>query len=133
MDVEIGKMPAAETPASSMSEYVVEHVVAIMTMCGIESIDVKKYSTGFGSRLHVSIAPFSDAPEEITNQGVVAKDAIAQILSIANITRIVIKPSDDDISGMKDTWKNNVSAARSANRGSGQDFTDKEDEEEDGE
>ena len=123
MDVEIGKAIASETPASAMSEYVVEHVAALMTIGGIESIEAKKYVTGFGSRLHVSIAPFSDAPDEVTAQGVVMKDALAQVLSIANITRIVLKPSDNDLEDIKETWKISVHDAKTSNGGSGQDFS----------
>lgn len=123
MDVEIGKAAAQETPASCMATYAVEHISALMIMGGIESIDAKKYSTGFGSRLHVSISPFADAPEEITAQGVVMKDAIAQILSVANVTRVVLKPEDNDLPDMKNMWRKQVKEAKSANGGSAQDFS----------
>lgn len=123
MDVEIGKAQGAETPASEMSEFVVEHVTALMTLGGIESISAVKYSCGFGSRLHVSISPFACAPESVTSQGIVIKDAIAQILSVANVTRVVIKPSEEDLNKMKGTWQEACRAARDANSGSGQDFS----------
>jgi len=123
MDIEIGKAAAPETPASCMATYAVEHISALMIMGGIESIDAKKYSTGFGSRLHVSISPFADAPEEITAQGVVMKDAIAQILSVSNVTRVVLKPEGDDFSDMKNMWRQKVKEAKSANGGSAQDFS----------
>ena len=123
MDVEIGKSIDAATPASEMSEYVIEHITALMTIGGIESISAMKYQCGFGSRLHVSIAPFQDAPEAVRNQGIVIKDAIAQIMSIANVTRVVMKPSEEDMASMKKTWNDSVCAAREINAGSGQDFT----------
>lgn len=123
MDVEIGKAVAPETPASCMAAYAVEHVTALMIMGGIESIDAKKYSTGFGSRLHVSISPFADAPDEVTAQGVVMKDAIAQILSVANVTRVVMKPGEKDLADMKETWRQQVKEAKTANGGSAQDFS----------
>lgn len=124
MDVEIGKAGAAETPASEVAEYVVEHVTALMTVGGIESISAVKYQCGFGSRLHVSMVPFADAPEIVRNQGIVIKDAIAQIMSVANVTRIVTKPSEDDLQQMRKMWNDSLEAAMAANAGSGQDFTE---------
>lgn len=124
MDVEIGKSGAAETPASFMAEYVTEHITALMTLGGIESISATKYVCGFGSRLHVTMAPFADAPEEVRAQGVVIKDALATILSVANITRVVMKPSEEDLGRMRDTWEMAVKDARAANGGSAQDFSD---------
>lgn len=121
MEVEISKAGSVETPASCMTDYVTEHVTALMTLGGIESINAKKYACGFGSRLHVTIAPFADAPEMVRAQGVVIKDAIAAILSIANITRVVMKPKDEDMSAMKKAWEDAVMSANAANGGSGQD------------
>ena len=123
MDVEISKADAAETPASCVTDYVMEHATALMALGGIESISARRYTCGFGSRLHVTIAPFSCAPEEVKSQGVVIKDAIATVLSIANITRVVTKPGDKDIAEMKKLWDVSVRAARAANGGSGQDFS----------
>lgn len=123
MDVEIGKAPAPETPASCMAEQMVEHVVAIMAICGIESIESKKYVAGFGSRLHVSMVPFHEAPDGVTAQGVVVKDAIAQILSVANLTRVVIKPKEGELSDMRDSWSKALADALAANGGSSQRFS----------
>lgn len=123
MDVEIGKAGAAETPASFMAEYVTEHITALMTLGGIESISATRYICGFGSRLHVTMAPFADAPEEVKAQGIVIKDAIATILSVANISRVVMKPSEDDLEEMRSTWHQATNDAREANRGSAQDFS----------
>lgn len=124
MDVEMSKASGPETPASCMAEYVMEHVTALMTLGGIESISAQKYVCGFGSRLHVTIAPFADAPEPVKAQGVVIKDALATVMSIANITRVVMKPSKADIKKMRDVWKSSVKDADSVNGGSGQDFSD---------
>ena len=123
MDVEIGKAGAAETPASFMAEYVIEHISALMTLGGIESISATKYICGFGSRLHVTMAPFADAPEEVKAQGVIIKDALATILSVANITRVVMKPAEDDLNKMKATWEHAVMDAMAANAGSAQEFS----------
>lgn len=121
MNVEIGKAYAGETPASCMQEYVTEHITALMTLGGIESISAVKYQCGFGSRLHVTIAPFADAPEDVRAQGVVIKDALAEIMSVANIMRIVMKPSDEDLASMRDAWTKSSEDARSLNAGSAQD------------
>ena len=123
MDVEIGKTGGSETPASVMSEYVAEHVTALMTLGGIESISATKYASGFGSRLHVTMVPFSFAPSRVKEQGIVIKDAIATILSVANITKVVMKPSEDDLEEMKATWEKAVKDAKDANGGSAQDFS----------
>ena len=123
MDVEMSKASGPETPASCMAEYVMEHITALMTLGGIESISAQKYVCGFGSRLHVTIAPFADAPEQVKAQGVVIKDALATIMSIANITRVVMKPSKADVKKMRDVWKSSVRDSDSVNCGSGQDFS----------
>ena len=123
MDVEVGKAGAAETPASFMAEYVTEHVTALMMLGGIESIGSTKYVSGYGSRLHVTMAPFADAPDEVKAQGVVIKDALAAILSVANISRVVMKPSDKERAKFKSTWDQAVRDARAANGGSAQDFS----------
>lgn len=123
MNIEMSKASGPETPASCMTEYVIEHVTALMTIGGIESISARKYVCGFGSRLHVTIAPFANAPDAVKAQGVVIKDALAQIMSIANITRIVMKPSKADVKKMLDAWKSSVRDADSVNGGSGQDFS----------
>lgn len=129
MNVEMSKASGPETPASCMAEYVMEHITALMTLGGIESISAQKYVCGFGSRLHVTIAPFADAPEQVKTQGVVIKDALATIMSIANITRVVMKPSKADVKKMRDVWKSSVKDAYSVNGGSGQDFSGSRDEE----
>lgn len=121
MNLEIGKASARETPASVMSEYVIEHATALMTMCGIESISSQRYSSGFGTRLHVSIAPFANAPKEIVDQGVIMKDAIGEILAVANVARIVIKPSDDEMNGIRESWRQAVETANLRNENSGHD------------
>ena len=123
MNIEMSKASGPETPASCMTEYVIEHVTALMTIGGIESISAQKYVCGFGSRLHVTIAPFANAPDAVKAQGVVIKDALAQIMSIANITRVVMKPSKADVKKMVAAWKSSVRDADSVNGGSGQDFS----------
>lgn len=123
MNIEVGKALAPETPASAMQDYIAEHITALMTLGGIESISAQKYTCGFGSRLHVSMAPFANAPKEITAQGVIMKDAIAQIMSVANITRIVMKLSELEMNDIRDTWENAVASSKQMNGGSGQDFS----------
>ena len=122
MEVEISKEASVETPASSMTKELVEHLTSIMVMCGIEGISVSKYDCGLGSKLNVTMAPFNDIPEEVYNQGVVVKDAIAQIMSIANITRLLAKPSDVDMNELKKSWNMAAEMAKSENSGSAQDF-----------
>lgn len=122
MDIKIGKAYGRETPASEISEYVLEHVAALMALGGIESISAVKYQCGIGSSLHVSIAPFADAPSDVTAQGIVIKDALAQILSVANVVRVMIEPSDDDMKKITKMWKDSTRDARLHNGGSS-DFT----------
>lgn len=123
MNVEMSKSQSPETPASCMIESVMEHVTSLMTIGGIESISAQKYVCGFGSRLHVTIAPFAKAPDRVKAQGVIIKDALAQIMSIANITRVVMKPSKSEMKKMSDAWRKSIADADSVNGGSGQDFS----------
>jgi hypothetical protein len=124
MDVEVNRAAAPETPASTMSAYVVEHATALMTIGGIESISAQKYSCGLGSRLHVSMAPFADAPEDIVAQGVVMKDAIAQVLSVANIVSVTIKPNEDEMKDVRTMWEKSSGEAKAGNQGSSQAVTE---------
>lgn len=125
MNVEMSRANASETPASTMTNSMCEHVAALMVLGGIESIVLQKYASGFGSRVHVTIAPFSRAPEAVKTVGIVIKDAVAQILSVANITRLVLKPTEDEMINLMSTWKKSTEDALMANAGSGQDFTPK--------
>ena len=119
----MSKANAPETPASAMTDYMCEHVTALMILGGIESIVLQKYNSGFGSRLHVTIAPFANAPEAVKTVGIVIKDAVAQILSVANVTRLVLKPSEEEMSDVMSTWESATKDARITNSGSGQDFS----------
>lgn len=123
MNIELGKAFGPETPAGSAQDYIVEHVSALMAICGIEAISSQKYTCGFGSKLHVSISPFADAPEEISAQGVVIKDALAQIMSVANMTRMVLKPTDSEMNDIRAIWEDSIKASKQINGGSGQDFS----------
>ena len=123
MNIETGRANAPETPASAMKAYMCEHVTALMILGGIESIVLQKYNSGFGSRLHVTIAPFAKAPEAVKKVGIVIKDAVAQILSVSNVTRLVLKPSDEEMDDMMSTWDSATKDAMTANSGSGQDFS----------
>lgn len=125
MNVEMSKANAPETPASAMTDYMTEHVSALMIMGGIESISAQRYNCGFGTRLHVTIAPFAKAPEAVRTIGIVIKDAIAQILSSANVTRLVLKPSDEEMADVTSTWSTATKDAKMANSGSGQDFSER--------
>lgn len=123
MNIEMSKANAPETPASAMTDYMCEHVTALMILGGIESIVLQKYNSGFGSRLHVTMAPFANAPEAVKKVGIVIKDAIAQILSATNVVRLVLKPTDDEMSEVASTWESATRDARITNSGSGQDFS----------
>lgn len=122
MNVEISKAAAPETPASVMIEQMVEHIMSIMMLCGIEGISATKYQCGFGSQLNVTISPFANVPEKVSAQGVIIKDALAQIMSVANVTRIIAKPSDSDLKELRETWKESAKNAETLNGGSGQAF-----------
>lgn len=101
MKADYDKMDGDETPASSMKNYVLEHLSALMIIGGIETISLKKYEIGGGSRIHTSVSFFKGVPDEIVTQGVVMKDALAQILSVANISRVVLRPSEEDLRGLR--------------------------------
>ena len=122
MNVEISKAAAPETPASVMTEQMVEHIMSIMMLCGIEGISATKYQSGFGSQLNVTISPFANVPEKVSAQGVIIKDALAQIMSVANVTRLIAKPSDADLKELRETWNESARSADELNSGSGQAF-----------
>lgn len=110
MEVEIGRVNAGTTPASVVAQYVAKRVAELMAVTGIESMSAQKYECGFGSRLHVTVSAFQFAPKEISDQGVVIKDALAQILSIANVAHLQLKPSEEDRKDMEAMWKDMTGA-----------------------
>lgn len=123
MNVEISKAAAPETPASVLTDQIVENITSIMMLCGIEGISATKYQCGFGTKLNVTIAPFSYVPENVAAQGVIIKDALAQIMSVANVTRILAKPTNVDLNELRKVWENSAKNAEEMNEGSGQVFS----------
>lgn len=122
MNLEINKAMAASTPSSCLGDYVAEHVAALMTLGAIEGISIQKHQSGMGSRLHVSITQF-EAPNSVKMTGIIIKDALAQIMSVANIARILMTPEEEEMESMRKTWKESSEDAEAANGGSGQDFS----------
>lgn len=101
------------TPAEAMTDYLVDHINAIMISCGIKTIEIQKYTSGFGSRLHVTMAPFEDAPPEVVAQGLVVKDAIAQIMSVVNLARQSVENfSKEEMANVHAMWKASAEASR---------------------
>lgn len=117
MKVEISRVSSsavANTPAAQMSKYMCEHVSALMILGGIESIETHKFESGFGSRLHVKISQFKDAPVEVRSAGIIIKDALAQVLSVANINLLKVKPTDEEMANVKSTWEKSVEDSKSS-------------------
>lgn len=101
------------TPAEDMTDYLVDKIDAIMICCGIKEIVVQKYACGFGSRLHVTMTPFEDAPPEIVKQGLVVKDAIAQLLSVLNLSKLALSNfSVEEMSNIHAMWATAIEATK---------------------
>ena len=116
MEVKLSKSVDVETPAGVAGQQLMEAIATIMTVVGgIESIKIEKYSAGMGSRLHVSIGLFPKAPEEVASQGVIIKDALAQIMSVANVTRAIVVPTDKELADMEKMWGDVTAEARQIN------------------
>lgn len=102
------------TPAEAMTDYLVDHINAIMISCGIKTLDIQKYTSGFGSRLHVTMTPFEDAPPEIVSQGLVVKDALAQIMAIVNLARQSVDNfTKEEMDNIHALWNKSVAASKS--------------------
>lgn len=129
MNAEVNYAASPVTPAFIVGQEFIEPITTLMSYCGIEAISADKYNCGYGSKLHVTISAFSGAPQKIVDQGIVVKDALAQLLAVANINRLVIKPSEMDLEGLRSGWRKYVHDASVANRGSGQDFTQNDEKE----
>ena len=101
------------TPAEAMTDYLVDHINAIMISCGIKTLDIQKYTSGFGNRLHVTMTPFEDAPQEIVTQGLVVKDALAQIMAIVNLARQSVDNfTKEEMDNIHALWKKSVAASK---------------------
>ena len=58
------------------------------------------------------ISQFKEAPSEVHSAGIIIKDALAQILSVANITRLVLKPTDKEMANIKSNWEKSVEQSK---------------------
>lgn len=112
MNVKITTVDTNSTPAAEMREKIVENAVSLMVVGGaLSSITSIKYSSGFCEKQLVSVTQFKDAPFPVKNQGVVIKDAIAQILGVANVTRVTVELDDKERENVTSAWNAAVKAA----------------------
>lgn len=121
MNAEIRSIGARETFASVNKQQIAEHITSLMVMYGIEAISTQRYECGYGSRLHVMMSVFDSVPQRMSNQAIVVKDAIGQMMSSCNIQGIVAKPTKKEMKDMVDGWNASLKAADLANEGSGKD------------
>lgn len=127
MNLEIGAVRSRATTASIMAKDVAEHVAALMVFVGIEVISSEVVTNGYATSMRTSIAHFTEAPQQIRDVGTFIKDDLARILSVANINRVIVKPTKAERIDMRKAWSNAVNDADTANGGSGADF-DEDDE-----
>ena len=126
MNIEIGAVQSKATTASAMAKDVAEHVAALMVFGGIETISSEIVTQGYAMSMRTSIAHFTEAPQKIRDVGTFIKDDLARILSVANINRIIVKPTKAERIDMRKAWSNAVNDADTANGGSGADSDDGE-------
>ena len=105
MNVEVKRANADKSPMSTMPDYVVESVSRLMVSCGIKSIECQRYTSGIGGKNLVSITPFEDAPQPVIVQALVIKEALADILSVANIVGLGINPTDEEAESIRAMWR----------------------------
>ncbi len=115
MKVDINKVNGVSTPASTMTEYITDHIVAMMIVGGIEAISISRESSGFASVLNVETKSFSGAPREIVVQGVVIKDSLAQLMLLINVNKLTTHPDELEEEKMRKSWDTSVSNAKSGN------------------
>lgn len=130
MNLEIGAVQSKATTASTMAKDVAEHVAALMVFGGIETISSEIVTQGYATSMRTSIAHFTEAPQKIRDVGTFIKDDIARILSVANINRVIVKPTKAERIDMRKAWSNAVNDADTANGGSGADSGEDDDGEE---
>ena len=118
MNVNIRKGQGTTTPASIDSEEMVAQIASLMLASGISDLVAQKYVSGMGSRLHVSISPFQGCPGEVVAQGIVIKDALAQILSTANIMGMSITLDQEETEAKRKEWRDVANKVRLMNEGS---------------
>ena len=109
MKASVKKGMAASTPASLMTDYVTEHVSALMVLCGIKSVGVSKYVSGLGSSISTEVEFFDGAPKDFRAMGYVIKDSIGQIMAAANLVGIEVNMEDEEVGRMRRTWDSYVS------------------------
>lgn len=124
MNLEIGAVHSKATTASVMAGSVAEHVAALMVFGGIETVSSEIVANGYATSMRTSIAYFTEAPQQIRNVGAFIKDDLARILAVANINRVIVKPTKAERIDMREGWSNAINDANTANGGSGADTGD---------
>ena len=104
MEVNVGRAVVDGGTDSDMSEFFVTRIADIMAAFGIKSIVVNRYASGIGCSISSSAVPFDGVPGSVLQKGMVARDAIALIMSVANLTRIEMKVDEEEYNKLRTIW-----------------------------
>lgn len=108
MKVNIGHVVVNGVKTTDMSEFFVTKLADIMAVFGIKSIAVNRYSSGFGCKIISSMMPFDGVPNDVLQKGVISKDAIGQLMSVANLTRIELRVDGDEYGELRKVWESEI-------------------------
>ena len=108
MKVNIGHVVVNGVKTTDMSEFFVTKLADIMAVFGIKSVAVNRYSSGFGCKVISSMMPFDGVPNDVLQKGVISKDAIGQLMSVANLTRIELRVDGDEYGELRKVWESEI-------------------------
>lgn len=104
MKVNIGRAAVNGVKTSEMSEFFVTRLADMMAVMGMKSVTASRYSSGLGCRIISSMVPFDGVPNSVVQKGVIAKDAIGLLMSVANLTRIELRVDGDEYDRLRSAW-----------------------------
>ena len=109
MNVNVRKAQVADTPASTMMNYVSDKIAGLMAVAGVKSLSVSKFVSGFGSAVNTDMEFFDGIPRETKTLGYVWKDALGSLMCGANMLGLSISMDDSEMKRMRKSWADSAS------------------------
>jgi len=112
MKVRVGRAIGEHgTPAEARKVQYVTMITDLMAYNGLKSVSYRTAKMGVGMKLIVSSESFDDAPVGIRIQSLVVKDAIAALMSVANLSHVEISLDDEEYAAVREGWREDIENA----------------------
>ena len=106
---------AERTPilTPEMWEMFASSISRMLMICGIKSISVAKFASGYCSNIQATVDLFESAPIEVKTMGATVKDSVASLMAIANIQKMAPVPNEKQKEFWLRVWNESAQMVRS--------------------